>query len=181
MLFRSQGDISPTHNELDVAIHGKGFFRVETPGGARYTRVGSLFPNGRGELCTSSGYPILGLNDQPILVALGEGRGTQVVIDPVGSVRTPDGMSLGEIRLYAFEDPQRLESLGDGLYQAPSDMRPVEDRESRLEQGSLERTNVDATAEFVTMLVTRRSFEAAGRALTQVQKAREAFLSAARQ
>jgi flagellar hook-basal body protein len=38
----SQGQLQQTGNPLDLALHGKGFFRVQTPEGVRYTRNGSL-------------------------------------------------------------------------------------------------------------------------------------------
>src|SRR6202042_2577746 len=38
----AQGPSEPTKNPLDVAIDGKGFLVVQTPGGERYPRDGNL-------------------------------------------------------------------------------------------------------------------------------------------
>ena len=45
----SQGAAEPTKNPLDVAIDGKGFLVVQTPGGERYTRDGNLQINAQGQ------------------------------------------------------------------------------------------------------------------------------------
>ena len=55
-----QGDIKPTHRQLDVALEGEGYFTVETPLGVRYTRVGSFQINQEGNLVTQQGYNVLG-------------------------------------------------------------------------------------------------------------------------
>ena len=52
-----QGDLSVTDNTLDVAIQGKGYFRVEMPDGTTaYTRSGSLQLSANGEIVTQDGY-----------------------------------------------------------------------------------------------------------------------------
>src|SRR6476619_3637607 len=56
----SQGTLERTGNSLDVAIDGRGFLAVQTPGGERYTRNGGLQINNNGELVTSEGYQVLG-------------------------------------------------------------------------------------------------------------------------
>ena len=176
-----QGDMSVTGNDLDIAINGKGFFKVKTPWGIRYTRVGSLHPNDKGELCTPSGYVLLGKDDQPIVVGLSEGEGTQILIDPIGTVRTKSGKTLGKIGIYRFENPEKLIPQGDGLYICPSAMKPIPDTKSRIEQGALERSNVDAMKELVVMIINKRNFEAASKALVQVHKSIDSFISVAKQ
>ncbi len=177
----SQGDVKVTGNDLDLALIGKGFFQVKTPFGIRYTRVGSLHPNQKGELCTPSGYLVLSTDGQPIRVDLAEGEGSQIMVDPVGSVRTKSGTLLGVLGIYTFKDPHKLTPQGDGLFAAAPGMRPYPATECKVEQGALESANANSVEELVTMLVTKRSFEAAARALVQVQRARDSFLAAARQ
>ena len=177
----SQGDVKVTGNDLDLALIGKGFFQVRTPFGIRYTRVGSLHPNRKGELCTPSGYQILATDGQPIRINLAEGEGSQIMVDPVGSVRTKSGNLLGVLGIYTFKDPQKLTPQGEGIYAAPPEARPYPATECKVEQGALESANANPIEELVTMLVTKRSFEAAAKSLVQVQKARDSFLAAARQ
>ncbi|HEY2904415.1 MAG TPA: flagellar hook-basal body complex protein, partial [Vicinamibacterales bacterium] len=44
------GALAPTGRPLDVAIHGSGFFVVQTPQGERYTRNGHLVRGANGSL-----------------------------------------------------------------------------------------------------------------------------------
>ena len=67
------------------------------------------------------------------------------------------------------------------MYACPSTMKPVPDKESRLEQGALERSNVDAMKELVVMIINKRNFEAASKALIQVHKSIDSFISTAKQ
>src|SRR5690242_16447539 len=55
----STGPMSPTGNDLDVAIQGNGFFVVQTPNGPRYTRLGHFTLNAAGQLVNKLGYPVL--------------------------------------------------------------------------------------------------------------------------
>src|ERR1700709_671355 len=55
----AQGAAEATKNPLDIAIDGKGFLVVQTSGGERYTRDGSLQINSQGQLVTMAGHPVL--------------------------------------------------------------------------------------------------------------------------
>jgi flagellar basal-body rod protein FlgF len=54
-----QGQLNPTNNPLDFALHGKGFFEVLTPHGVRFTRKGNFAVSKEGELITDSGFKLL--------------------------------------------------------------------------------------------------------------------------
>src|SRR6185312_8740123 len=56
----SQGAIQHTGNPLDVAINGDGYLSVQTAGGVRYTRNGSLQINAQGQLVTTDGSQVIG-------------------------------------------------------------------------------------------------------------------------
>lgn len=56
----SQGDVSRTDSITDLAINGDGFFKIEAPFGAAYSRDGSMHFNKEGELVNSDGYRVLG-------------------------------------------------------------------------------------------------------------------------
>lgn len=59
-LNMAQGEISRSAAGTDMAISGEGFFRVETPFGAAYTRDGSFQFNKDGELVTGDGHKVQG-------------------------------------------------------------------------------------------------------------------------
>lgn len=56
----TQGNITTTNNPLDVAINGKGFFRVSDNGTIYYARAGQFQLDADGYLVTSAGYNITG-------------------------------------------------------------------------------------------------------------------------
>ncbi|MCC7549036.1 MAG: flagellar hook protein FlgE [Burkholderiales bacterium] len=56
----SQGNISVTSNPLDVAINGKGFFRMENNGAVTYTRNGQFRFDAQGFLVNSQGLNLTG-------------------------------------------------------------------------------------------------------------------------
>ena len=56
----SQGNLTQTGKELDVAVRGEGFFQIQMPdGGTAYTRDGSFERDPNGQLVTIDGYAIL--------------------------------------------------------------------------------------------------------------------------
>ena len=55
----SQGTVTQTEKELDVAVDGEGMFGIQLPDGrTAYTRDGSFERNGDGLLVNSSGYQV---------------------------------------------------------------------------------------------------------------------------
>ncbi len=57
----SQGSLSITGNDLDVAINGGGFFQVKAPDGSTaYTRAGNFKQDKQGNIITNSGAQVMG-------------------------------------------------------------------------------------------------------------------------
>src|SRR4030095_16172512 len=54
------GPMTATGRDLDAALEGPGFFVVDPPAGARYTRNGHFQVNSQGRLVTSEGFGIMG-------------------------------------------------------------------------------------------------------------------------
>ena len=53
----SQGTLTSTEKEYDIAIRGEGFFRIRMPDGrTAYTRDGSFELDGQGQMVTRDGY-----------------------------------------------------------------------------------------------------------------------------
>jgi flagellar hook protein FlgE len=62
----SQGNITVTGNNLDVAINGNGFFKVQQgDGSAAYTRAGNFKLDKTGNLVTNSGAQVMGFKVDP--------------------------------------------------------------------------------------------------------------------
>ena len=70
----AQGSLMKTDNPLDVAIEGEGFFVVNTPTGARYTRNGNFHLDGLGQLVDKGGNIIMTRREEPILIPFGTGK-----------------------------------------------------------------------------------------------------------
>ena len=60
----SQGNITVTSNPLDVAINGKGFFRMSDAGSITYSRGGQFSINKTGDIVDSSGANLTGFQAQ---------------------------------------------------------------------------------------------------------------------
>ena len=88
-MISRQGAAEPTKNPLDVAIDGKGFLVVQTPGGERYTRDGGLQINSQGQLVTAAGNPVLGTSG-PIVF---QPTDKEISIAADGSVSVLEGNS----------------------------------------------------------------------------------------
>ena len=52
------GPMIITGHDLDVALEGPGFFVIDTPAGARYSRNGNFQVNAKGQLVTSEGFAV---------------------------------------------------------------------------------------------------------------------------
>ncbi|HCE28600.1 MAG TPA: flagellar basal-body rod protein FlgF [Comamonadaceae bacterium] len=62
----SQGNVTVTGNNLDVAINGNGFFKVQQPdGSAAYTRAGNFKLDKDGDLVTNGGAQVMGFKVDP--------------------------------------------------------------------------------------------------------------------
>lgn len=154
----SQGAAQQTKNPLDVAIQGNGFLVVQTAAGERYTRDGGLQLNNQGQLVTEEGDQVLGTAG-PITF---QPTDHDVNIAPDGTVTVQEGTNRtdalrGKLRLVSFADAQRLLKEGSNLYSAAAgDAQP--DLQSTIEQGYLEKSNVNAVAEMSRMIEVTRAY-----------------------
>jgi flagellar basal-body rod protein FlgF len=154
----SQGAAEQTKNPLDVAVQGNGFLVVQTAAGERYTRDGGLQLNNQGQLVTEEGDQVLGTAG-PIVF---QPTDHDVNIAPDGTVTVQEGTNRtdalrGKLRLVSFADAQRLLKEGSNLYSAADgDAQP--DLKSTLEQGYLEKSNVNAVAEMSRMIEVTRAY-----------------------
>lgn len=159
-----QGDMVNSNNPLDVAIEGRGFFRVQrTNGELAYTRAGNLRIDAAGRLETQRGE----LLDPAITVPQ---DATEITIRPEGMVaaKVPgrdEPMELGTIEVVMFANPAGMESIGGNLMRAtaasgdPISARPGDQGAGTLLQGFTEGSNVKAVEEMIGLINTQRSYE----------------------
>jgi len=147
-----EGSINQTHNDLDLALHGDGFFVLETPQGTRYTRNGHFQLNEEGQLITSNGHPVLSDAGQPFFFTPNE---SQIDISRDGTVSTSNG-PIGKLDIVTFENKQRLQKEPNGHYVTSEEATPVES--PHVIQGSLEGSNINPIIEMTKMIESQRAY-----------------------
>ena len=171
----TQGNMTQTDNDLDVAIEGRGFFEVRMPDGTQaYTRDGSFQRDSEGRMVTSSGYEL-----EPGVTIPEEADGITIGSDGTVSASVPDqseDIQLGEIQLVDFINPGGLEARGENLFvESPSSGPPQVgtpgfDGLGQLQQGMLEGSNVNVVEELVDMIETQRGYEINSKAIESVDE-----------
>ncbi|MBF0118073.1 MAG: flagellar hook-basal body protein [Desulfobacterales bacterium] len=148
----SQGDIKLTGNNFDLALTGKGFFKVETPNGIRYTRDGNFILNKEGMLVNNSGYPVLG-EGGPITIT----EGTSVNVNAAGQIQV-DGNIIGKVSVVNFEDLTKLKKEKGSMFVNSSDEREIPS-DASVNQGALEMPNTNMVTEMTNMIASHRFYE----------------------
>ena len=155
----SQGPLDATNDPFNLAIDGEGFFVVETPEGARYTRAGNFSRNAEGELVTSDGFSLQS-DGGPVVVT-----SEHFVVGERGEVSV-DGTRVGNLQIVRFANPQQLKPIGRSLFHASQEAEI--DTNSSIRQGYLERANFNLVHEMIQMMTTFRYYETAQKAV-QIQ------------
>lgn len=150
----SQGRTEATGNPLDVAIQGDGFFTIEDPaGGELYSRNGRFQLDDTGRLVTADGAAVLTRAGSPLYFTEAD---TDIAIARDGTVSSENG-ELGQLRIVAFARPEALQPMGGGLYAADTPGQEV--ARPHIEQGMLERSNVEPILEMERMIRVQRAYE----------------------
>lgn len=167
--FFSQGDFQNTGNQLDIAISGQGFFKLDANGDEVYTRAGSFKTNQDGTIVTAQGYilqPQFTVPPETVTVTITE----QGKISCTGR----DGSELASttIPVYTFINPAGLTAQGRNIYKqsdasgAPQENTPGNLNAGTLVQGYLEMSNVQMVDEMVGLIVGQRAYEANSKTIT---------------
>lgn len=177
----TQGTLLETGNDYDLAIDGKGFFAVQTAdGGTAYTRNGSFQlangPEGL-TLATKDGDPVLDVNGEPVVIP-DTYSSSDMVINEVGEVCFPDetGVSVPigiQIAVVQFNNPNGLEKMSNSLLKATDasgearmEQMDAGLKKSKIQQGFLEGSNVQAVDEMVNLIVAQRAYEMNSKIIT---------------
>src|SRR3954463_6438747 len=159
-----QGNLSPTGNELDVAIRGEGFFKIQVPDGTyAYSRDGSFMMDAQGRVVTAQGNPV-----QPTLTIPQNASG--ITINPQGQLTvvlpgSPTPPRVGQIALPRFINKAALQPIGDNLYTdtpasgTPQDGIANTDGFGDMQQSNLEQANVEVVSEISDLIAAQRAYE----------------------
>jgi flagellar basal-body rod protein FlgG len=159
----SQGEIENTDNSLDIMIEGDGFYQILMPNGEiGYSRDGNFKIDGQGQMVNSNGLLL-----QPPITLPQNATEFTVGMDGTVSVKVGnDRQELGNIQTAIFINPRGLRSVGGNIFLeteasgAPLVGQPgIDDGFGTLRQGYLERSNVKAVEEMVSMIAAQRAYE----------------------
>jgi flagellar basal-body rod protein FlgG len=160
----TQGTMTQTGNDLDVAIDGRGYFQVLLPtGDTGYTRAGNFSVNDQGQLVTQDGYQV-----QPAISIPSDA--TEITISKGGQVQvTQPGTTaptvVGTLELATFMNEGGLSAQGSNLFKetaasgAPTTGIPGVQGVGELMQRYTEASNVDAVSEITALIVAQRAYE----------------------
>lgn len=151
--YLTQGTMTMTGGELDLAIQGDGFFRVETSQGERLTRAGHFATNAAGEMVNPDGHRLLDIGGAPVFAPPDTGP---IAIARDGTI-SANGQPLGQIGLLRPEDPSQLRRATGVLHEATGPLVPVTD--AALFQGFLEDSNVNPMTEMARLIEVQRAYE----------------------
>jgi flagellar basal-body rod protein FlgG len=161
--LETDGAMESTGRPTDLAVRGRGFIELMGPGGRTLLwRGGALTTLEDGALAAAdSGLPLRAALSVPAGAALA------VTADGTVTARTGEAESveLGQIALVMPRDPGAIEAIDGGLYAVASDadleeLTAGEDGAGAFVQGSVERSNVEITAEMVALMLVQRAYAA---------------------
>jgi flagellar basal-body rod protein FlgG len=157
----TNGEMTQTGGNLDLAVMGDGMFEVELPDGSRgYTRDGAFKVSAAGRVVTSDGYAVTGFPAIPPGV-------TNITIANNGTVTlsTAGGSQSSRLQMARFPNPSGLSSMGRNMYKetpasgAPETGQPAENGFGEVNQGYLELSNVKVVEEMVNLIMAQRAYE----------------------
>lgn len=167
----SQGALSQTGGDLDVAIEGRGYIEVTLPSGAAgYTRDGALKRTGDGLIVTSDGFPVV-----PNITIPEDAR--SISISPDGEVFAYfidqiEPEQLGQLSLTGFTNEKGLEALGSNLFSETNASGPPTvgtagaDGLGMFRHGFLEDSSVDPVREITELIEAQRGYELNAKVIT---------------
>ncbi|QYZ69947.1 flagellar basal-body rod protein FlgG [Neotabrizicola shimadae] len=167
----SQGALTQTSGDLDLAIEGAGYLQVNLPSGtAAFTRDGALKRTAEGLIVTADGYEVA-----PGITIPADAKSLSINAD--GEVYAyfegePEAQALGQLTLASFANEKGLEAVGSNLFieseasGGPVEGLPGEDGLGWLRQGYLEDSSVDAVREVTELIKAQRGYELNSKVIT---------------
>ncbi|UWU90476.1 flagellar basal-body rod protein FlgG [Bradyrhizobium sp. CB1015] len=160
----TQGTLSQTGNDLDLAVSGEGFFKILMPDGTfQYTRDGTFQMDNQGRVVTAQGNPV-----QPTITIPNNASGITVSEQGQVSVTLPGSSTssiVGQIGITRFINKAGLQPVGNNQFTetpssgAPQDGTANSEGYGKITQGSLEQANVDVVSEMSDLIAAQRAYE----------------------
>ena len=166
-----QGEILGTTAPLDVAIQGRGWFRIKMPTGEiGYTRAGSFQLSPNGQLVNADGYTVLpGITIPAAAMAIAINPSGTVEVKIAGQT-TPT--IVGNLELASFPNEAGLQAIGNNLLLETASSgsattgAPGAAGFGTILQGFLENANVNAVTEITNLITAQRAYEMNSKVIT---------------
>jgi flagellar basal-body rod protein FlgF len=172
---RSQGDITPTGNALDVALQSDAFLVVQTPDGERLSRGGALRLDDQRRLVTQQGHLVLGENG-PIRLPNGDigiGSNGVITVQPPASGADRNSktaisgrLNAAVLRIETVPANAVLQHAGGGLFLPDAARKAAAEGDRRVMQGALESSNVNSIESLTEMIDTVRAYADVQKSIT---------------
>ncbi len=167
----TQGTLTNTGNQLDLAVNGSGYFQVLLPSGeTAYTRAGNFSLNDNGVLVTSDGYTVLPQTTIPqTATAVTVSSAGQIQVTLPGQAATSQ---VGQLQLATFANPAGLQATGSNLFMitgasgAAVTGAPNSTGFGAVQQGYTEASNVDSVTEISNLIIAQRAYEMNSKVVT---------------
>jgi len=167
----AEGALKQTDNQLDIAITGNGFFKLQLPDGTEvYSRNGAFKVDQNGTLVNSDGYTLI-----PEIVVPEDATNISIGVDGTVTVvqaGQTQATQIGQINTTNFINPAGLHSMGDNLYvETDASGQPVEGTPGVnglgvLRQGFVELSNVELVVELTDLITGQRAYDANSKIIT---------------
>lgn len=169
--INEQGTLAQTGNALDLAIEGRGYFRILLPNGDyAYTRDGTFSLSQDGSIVTADGYPLTPNIAVP-------NNAENITIDQTGQVQytlsgQPNAQVAWQIQLTTFQNENGLAAMGQNLFTETTSSgdpiigNPETTGFGTLRQGFVEESAVNAVTEITNLITAQRAYEMNSKTIT---------------
>ena len=149
----SQGTLTATGSDFDMAIEGDGFFHIATPEGERLTRAGSFSPDAAGLLSTPDGYQLLDTGGTAIFVPP-DAQDIHIAADGTVSI---GGRAQAQVAIVSPQDATTLTRATGAAFTFEGGL--VAQPQAQVVQGFVESSNVNAVAEVARMIEVQHAYQ----------------------
>ncbi|WP_166830373.1 flagellar hook-basal body protein [Thalassoroseus pseudoceratinae] len=153
------GSLKETGARFDVALEGQGFLRVSDGQNEFLTRDGSLTQNAVGELVTEQGERVLDTTGSPIVIPP---DATEISIGADGVISAMDDLgvqtALAQLDVVMPQSLADLQKIGDNHF-VTNGPTEAAGPATRVRQGYVEGSGVNAISETVHMIDASKAFE----------------------
>ncbi|MDQ6992437.1 MAG: flagellar hook basal-body protein [Mariprofundus sp.] len=148
------GTIHQTGHNLDFAVHGDGYFRVQMKDGSEaLTRAGNFKLNSSGNLTTQSNLNILDNNNAPVQLPIGK-----ITITGDGTISV-NNQPITKLGVAMITDTRNMQKVAGNLISTDASNITAADTSVEVRQGELESSNVNSVLAMTQIVATMRNYQ----------------------